>query len=837
MASTGLQPTRRSRTVARAGHHRIVGFSLFTLLLCCGGCESGGVASASDSTAEVAATSVIQAAAPASREPTSSEERGHLRVVDLGLVAPDVIAVSIRAGTIVHGEYVPYDEAPGDRVERDRHHRSVFRDGAYLGALVGREQALVRTPDHLVGERLPTEVDSRELYAISSAEDPSYASRVQPSKIGRKTKPVDIAIWPGRGWESATESVVYLSLPRNLAEGKSYRVEFGFGELAPVDFTYDVSRLRSDAVHVSHVGFHPGDPVKVAFLSTWMGSGGPLDYGEGLDFWVVDTQTGEVAFEGRTTLAKSMNEAEDASGRNFNGTNVYTMEFDELDQEGEFVVVVEGVGRSYPFQIDREVWRRAFYVSARGLYHQRSGIELGEPYTTYRRPRAFHPDDGIRVYQSSCPLMDSGNGLSYRARKRDNFECLVNGKLDQTLPQAWGGYMDAGDWDRRIQHLRSSRFLIELAEMFPEYFAGLALDIPESGTALPDVVSEALFNLDFYRRMQADDGGVRGGVESAGHPRQGEASWLESLDVMAYAPGIWSSHWYAGMAARAAHLLRARDPERAGGYERSALAAMEYAEGRWADLGEPKIEADGVVDARNLAAVELYRLTGDQRWHDVFLATTVFADQGARLSRWPEFNQADAAWVYVRTAQPGVDRRIQENCRQAILQEADSRVAQTGETGFRWTKNPWSSAAWGAFAVPDGISLARAHYLTGDEKYLRALILATQHGAGANPLNMSYTTGIGAKFPDYPLHIDSRMSHQPPPPGLTVFGPLGFKEGKGQWGQSLADPFLFPPFESWPTTEAYWDIHAYGPMNEYTVHNSIAPNAYVWGYLAAAPRS
>jgi endoglucanase len=264
---------------------------------------------------------------------------------------------------------------------------------------------------------------------------------------------------------------------------------------------------------------------------------------------------------------------------------------------------------------------------------------------------------------------------------------------------------------------------------------------------------------------------------------------------------------------------------------------MEYAEGRWADLGEPKIEADGVVDARNLAAVELYRLTGDQRWHDVFLATTVFADQGARLSRWPEFNQADAAWVYVRTAQPGVDRRIQENCRQAILQEADSRVAQTGETGFRWTKNPWSSAAWGAFAVPDGISLARAHYLTGDEKYLRSLILATQHGAGANPLNMSYTTGIGAKFPDYPLHIDSRMSHQPPPPGLTVFGPLGFKEGKGQWGQSLADPFLFPPFESWPTTEAYWDIHAYGPMNEYTVHNSIAPNAYVWGYLAAAPRS
>ena len=767
----------------------------------------------------------------------SATNRGELRIVDLGLVAPDIIAVTLRAGTVVLGDQVPYEQQPGDRVDWDERHRSIVRDGDYLGTLVGRDGNMLYTPDRFVGERLPLEADSSDAYSISSEDDPSYATAVLPTKIWRKTRPVNIALQPDRGWDSPTESVLYLSLPQALAEQRTYEVDFRLGDLQPFEFTYDVNRLRSDAVHVSHVGFHPDDLAKVAFLSTWMGSGGPLDYEEGLSFAIVDTNTGQTVYEGATTLAKPLTEPEDASGRNFNGTNVYLMEFDELREEGEFVVVVEGIGRSYPFRISRDAWQRAFYVSARGFYHQRSGIELGPPYTTFRRPRPFHPDDGIQVYQSSCTLMESGNGLSYSSKERDNFACLVEGKRDQTLPHAWGGYMDAGDWDRRIQHLRVSRYLIELAEMFPAYFSALPLHIPEDEPGLPDVVSEAVFNLDFYRRMQTADGGVRGGVESADHPRKGEGSWDESLDIMAYAPGIWSSHWYAGVAARAALLLRETAPDLASNYEHSAIAAMEYAEHRWPELGAPRPQADGVIDARNLAAAELYRLTGEPRWHDVFLSTTVFADAKAPLSQWPEFNQADAAWVYTQTTHPDVDWGIQDRCRNAILREADARVDQAGKTGFRWTKNPWAGAAWGVFSTPDGVSLARAHYLTGHEKYLRTLILATQHGAGANPLNMSYTTGIGAKSPEHPLHIDARMTDQPPPPGLTVFGPLGFKEGKGKWGQSLANPFLYPPFDHWPTTEAYWDIPSYGAMSEYTVHNTMIRNAYAWGYLAAAPRS
>ena len=193
---------------------------------------------------------------------------------------------------------------------------------------------------------------------------------------------------------------------------------------------------------------------------------------------------------------------------------------------------------------------------------------------------------------------------------------------------AWGGYMDAGDWDRRVQHLKSTMLLFELMELFPEYFDAVTLNIPESGNKLPDVIDEGLFNLDCYRRMQTAEGGIRGGIESSEHPRRGECSWQESLDVMAYEPGVFSSYFYAGVAARAAGILESRDKTLAQTYRESALKAME-----WAEKDLPRSEKEdyngkhpAVRDARNYAAAELYRLTGDTRWNTLFLDTTDFKE-------------------------------------------------------------------------------------------------------------------------------------------------------------------------------------------------------------------
>ena len=190
------------------------------------------------------------------------------------------------------------------------------------------------------------------------------------------------------------------------------------------------------------------------------------------------------------------------------------------------------------------MWQQAFFTAVRGFYHQRSGIATGPPFTSYSRPRAFHPDDGVKVYQANVSLLEVDMGLG----DRPAFEALTSTKTDQIVPNAWGGYFDAGDWDRRIQHLAVPRGLLELHNLFPNYFKPVNLKIPESTNSLPDILDEALWSLDFFRRLQTADGGIRGGIESAEHPKFGEASWQESQTVMAYAPDVWSSYLYAGVA-------------------------------------------------------------------------------------------------------------------------------------------------------------------------------------------------------------------------------------------------------------------------------------------------
>jgi endoglucanase len=759
-----------------------------------------------------------------------------LKVEHVGTVSPDVIGITVSTGHVEYGRQVPYERRPGDGVSTGDQNRWLLRDGKAIGALVGPREGILWTPDRLVTSPLDTAKAARtESYRIASSDDPAYGKGLSPAAVHRKSKPTDFARVAPWTFEAPVRHVLYLKLPRPLTEGAHYTITCPGGMLPEQSLVYESAHLRSEAVHVNQLGFRPDDPVKLAFLSCWMGDGGGCGYAEGVEFYVLDDATGRRAFEGVTKLSKAAADAtEDAYNRNYNAADVYEMDFSALRAPGTYRVCVQGVGCSYPFRIDADVWRDAFRVSARGFYHQRSGIPLGPPYTDFVRPRPFHPDDGVKVYASTTPLMDTGDGINAKGTDADNFGNLVKGKTDRLVPDAWGGYMDAGDWDRRIQHLIAADYLLELVEQFPDYYGGFGLNIPESGNGLPDLVNEALFGLDCYRRMQTPEGGIRGGIESSEHPRQGEGSWQESLTIMAYAPGMWSSWLYAASAANAALVLQQRAPELAATYRASALRAAEWAEAQWQKRKDEKFP-HAVNDARNYAAAALFRLTGEPRWHEIFAATTALNVPDPQLSVWQDHEQSQAAWTYLNTDRPGMDAHLKDCCRRALLREADERLAMVGRTAFHWTKNQWAPTSWSALSAPDAVSLVRAHFITGEPKYLRAAVLACQEAAGANPVNICYTTGLGQDWPRHPLHVDSRISRQEPPPGLTVFGPADTKGSDQKWAQDLVDRSCYPALKEWPTVEAYWDVFWYPVVCEFTVQQPMARNAYVWGYLAARP--
>ena len=97
-------------------------------------------------------------------------------------------------------------------------------------------------------------------------------------------------------------------------------------------------------------------------------------------------------------------------------------------------------------------------------------------------------------------------------------------------------------------------------------------------------------------------------------------------------------------------------------YEASAIKAMQWAEADYARRAQrsSSYTANGVKvermdnhpdvrDKRNYAAAELFRLTGDSKWHDVFVETTMLNKSGVDLYVWKSHEQSQAAWAYVNT--------------------------------------------------------------------------------------------------------------------------------------------------------------------------------------------
>lgn len=410
-------------------------------------------------------------------------------------------------------------------------------------------------------------------------------------------------------------------------------------------------------------------------------------------------------------------------------------------------------------------------------------------------------------------------------------------------------YHDAGDWDRHASHLLASRYKLELYEIFPEYFEELDLNIPESENNIPDIVDEALWNIELYHRLQAENGSIRGGIEATEHPVKGSTSWTEELQLYAFGQDdLIATYYYIDLAARAAYILNEHDSERAKELEASALRAMNWAEGYYANTWLPKeSEKDNyrtkrdIRDLRNGAALALYRLTGDTKWHDVFLEDTVLDEPNPNIFVWRDAVQRYQAFFYAALLPDELaDTQIRQNAKDGIVKEAAKALAfQEGMAFDIATPDPGKPLHKGFFTAPDAEQQLRAHYLTGDEKFLRNAVLSTNYAAGANPMNTVFTSGINENSIKNALHIDSRNSGRPTPPGITPFGHYDYAEKKDDFVFMINyDKYrnrAFPSLDMWPVAESYLDVFNIVMMNEFTVKDPMSQVAYAWGYLAARP--
>lgn len=772
------------------------------------------------------------------------------QVTNTCLVGPDMLAITIEAGKVTLGRLEPYVPQPGDDLKSETKKADTInveiitlkRGNKEIGKILGEgDKRQIIFPATYRGDFLQTDVaDRTDSYTITSADDPAYAAGLHPATVHRKSKPIDENLWVGQ----PMRHVISLKLPGPLVEGKTYQINCGQLNVKTPTITFrnDTRATRSLAVHTTQIGYRADDPFKRGYLSFWLGAStgsgasGVYSYPAGLKFHLLENTSGKDVFSGTVEMAVPATTAEPTTKVNYNGTDVLRMDFSSFNTPGHYRLYVEGIGCGYPFAIGPDTWEHAFYIQNRGLFHQRSGIALGPPYTTFVKPRDHHPADGVPVILTKYAF-----SIWKDAPKHDNYD-YEKMSTSQRVTNAWGGYHDAGDWNPRgVYNLKVTLAQLEIADLFPTYVEKIKLNIPQDYT-VPDIFNEALWPIDCFRRVQTPDGGVGWGLETPGDPVPCTVSWLtKMLPVYVMSPDAGNSWYYAATAARVARLLKRYDTKLAAVYEESARKAMSWAETDFASQCKAKAKSGADLnstarDNRNLAAVEMLRLTGDRHWHDVFMENTVLTNDNPNLFAWPMANQEDAAFAYAIADEKLTDPLTRKRAVQGLEKMAKAAIANGDGSAFDIVAAALPKFM-GFYSSPKFAPLVlRAYHVTGKKEYLVAGLRAAQFSSGANPENIVQTTGLGSNPIHHPLRVDPHGSGQPMPEGITPLGinDYHFSGAPSMWAFCPKCPMM-PPYLKWPVTELYVDTFNFVMVNESMLNMSYWPCMWTWGYLAGRP--
>ena len=712
-------------------------------------------------------------------------------------------------------------------------------------------------------------------YLISSLDDDNYRTPLNPVNTGRKSK----------GWEYQSENYsppfilqhrIYIELPYAMKQGNTYTVHLDniTGNRSSFTLEFDVNRIRSEIVKVNMVGFPQNGP-KFAYLSHWMGDFGTTDHPDGglnLDdkagneFRVIDYATGETAFTG--TIAKRMGKntretsSADFPSGNYTNADVWECDFSDFTTPGEYVVAVDGIGKSFPFEIGNDITREAYYYAMKGLFWQRQGIVVEvEPDSI--RPRGHHPDDIVWRFDPEW------HGQGYDVSEFNTESPRVRG--------VWGHYYDAGDWDGYVSHNRVPAHLLLLYDLAPEGFldgdVGNRYKLHEEGewidegkSGRPDLLDEAVWLLEYNRRARhilmdyGGTGGIPGYVGRDGITHSNTyTSWLDTREWYISGNNVEATYMYAGNAAYYAinmnrfHKLN----EGAGNHPeynewmREASEAWEWAENNGA-------VSQGELRARGYAAAVLYRATGDKSFQGIFAEYWQW-EPSKSTGEWAGVNILNiAATLFALTpdGHGGLDQDLRTDCRNHIIARAVEKEGYISNNGFRCGMEFNQYLQLGGFSTPRVTVLGAAHRLTGDERYLEAMQHAVNYVLGGNQLNMTYLSGLGERsdqwiFQPNAYLVSNKNSMVYTPENYigqtSYFGGTGlasrFWQGTGTWKWSeyfsrlAAHPPVADDPGAWPGAEQKFQNRYSIQGGEFTVHQQMNHMIFAMGYINAMASS
>jgi endoglucanase len=487
-------------------------------------------------------------------------------------------------------------------------------------------------------------------------------------------------------------------------------------------------------IEVNQVGFTPG-------AAKWA----VVPDGPAHEFKLVRAGTSRVVLRGRLGAAQAWAPADAA---------VRLADFSALKTPGDYELVVDGLPRSPRIHVAADAYAALNAAAIKAYYFNRASTALAPEHAGAWARAAGHPDTEVRVHASAAgPTRAEGS-----------------------LIRAPKGWYDAGDYNKYVVNSGITVYtLLAAYEHFPAFFKAQKLNIPESGNGLPDLLNEALWNLDWMLAMQDPaDGGVYHKLTNKGFDgivmpadARGER-WVVQKSTAAALD-------FAAVMAQASRVFAAFEAQRPGLSARMRAAAQHAWDWAQAHPNEvyrqpPDVHTGGYDDAVlsdefAWAGAELYVTTGEARYRPDLEKLAI------NVPSWGDVK--GLAWITLAQHRSELPQNDSVVATTRIMELADELVASWRGSAYRVGMQA-QDYGWGSnsTALNRALMLIQAYRLKPQPELLAAAQALFDHVLGRNPLGLTMVTGSGARSPLHPHHRPSEADGvDAPVPGFLVGGP------------------------------------------------------------------
>jgi hypothetical protein len=612
------------------------------------------------------------------------------------------------------------------------------------------------------------------------------------------------------------ESVIFLKIGTAVGSGQTVEVKNPGNALWPasINFSTTANPLRyGPSIHVNQEGYLPGRQKK-AFVGYYLGNLGEMEIPASAGFQILDATTGSVVHTG--TLMRRAD-----SGWAYSPTpyqQVFEADFTGFNTPGKYRIQVAGLGASVPFRIDEGIAMGFARAYALGLYHQRCGSDNSSAHTRHTHgachvnPATVPTGGGFNftwsIISSEAGVVNSNNPAQLAAKLTGEGSMLYPFVNKGTVDVS-GGHHDAGDYSK---YTINGASLVHQLTFGADAIAGVGdldnLGLPESGDGISDLLQEARIEADFLAKMQDGDGGFYFIV----YPRERRYE-NNVLPDSGDAQVVWPKNTAATAAAVAALAEIASSPKFKAAYPQAAANYLNKAKAGWQFLTSA-IAKHGKAGAYQKithygddfthddelawAAAAMFVATGDATIHNTLKSWYDPADPATRRWGWWHafMGWGNAARTYAFAARTG--RLSAGQLDAAYLAKCEAELRSAGEAALNWSNQSAygtsfpeptkrvQAAGW-YFSSAQAFDLTVAHQLGAKSEYVDALIANMNYEGGANPVNVSYVTGLGRKRQQEIVHQYAQNDRRSlPPTGIPQGNVQSGPTYNGTYGTEMA---------------------------------------------------